>query len=215
MPVSYWDDTTPAAGCPRLQSDETVDVVVVGAGITGLLCALLLVQQGRRVAVLEARQVGLGTTGHTTGKITPLHGLIYDEITQRFGAAGASIYAAAQQAGLDRIRTIVDELGIDCDLRDRPAMTYATDPQSAQDVEKEAQAAQAAGLDAYLVDRVGLPVEAVCSRSRRTSRRRGRGPTTARCRQHRRRAGHGSSRGSIFSSPTRTVVAPAVRSAAR
>ena len=157
MPTSYWLDTTPTPQHPVLGRDLEVDVAVVGGGFTGILTALLLAQEGRDVAVLEAGRIGGGTTGHTSAKITPLHGLVYDELTSKFGRSGAATYAAAQQRGLELIRELVAEHGIDCDLRTQAAYTYAADPDQVSGVEQEAEAAREAGLEAELVGDVPLP----------------------------------------------------------
>ena len=57
----FWLDR-PRATHPTLTAPASYDVVVAGAGAVGLLTGLLLARAGRRVAVLEARQVGDGTT---------------------------------------------------------------------------------------------------------------------------------------------------------
>ncbi|MCW2990579.1 MAG: dependent oxidoreductase, partial [Solirubrobacterales bacterium] len=134
MPTSYWTDSTPTPEHARLDHDLDVDVAVVGGGMTGMTTALLLAREGKKVAVLEAGRIGGGVTGHTTGKISALQGVTYDELRGRFGAEGAATYAAAQQAGLQRIRDLVAELGIDCDLRDQPNHTYAADDSQRADV---------------------------------------------------------------------------------
>lgn len=52
---SLWKGTAAKMAClPTLQTDLKVDVAIVGAGITGLTAAMLLVQAGKRVAVLDA-----------------------------------------------------------------------------------------------------------------------------------------------------------------
>ena len=66
---SLWIGTTEATRFHELHSDMEVDVVVVGAGITGLTSAALLKEQGRRVAVVEAGRVESGVTGYTTAKL--------------------------------------------------------------------------------------------------------------------------------------------------
>ena len=65
--------------------DEDFDVVIVGAGITGITTAYYLTQAGMKVAILEANKIINGTTGHTTAKVTAQHDLIYDELIHHFG----------------------------------------------------------------------------------------------------------------------------------
>ncbi|MCW2827324.1 MAG: FAD-dependent oxidoreductase, partial [Marmoricola sp.] len=60
--------------------DGPVDEIVVGAGITGLVTGLLLARAGRRVAVVEAREVGAVATGNTTAKISLLQGTRYSRL---------------------------------------------------------------------------------------------------------------------------------------
>ena len=57
---------------PLDEADRSADVVVVGAGITGLITAVLLARASRDVMVLEALTAGAGATGNTTAKISLL-----------------------------------------------------------------------------------------------------------------------------------------------
>jgi glycine/D-amino acid oxidase-like deaminating enzyme/nitrite reductase/ring-hydroxylating ferredoxin subunit len=155
--ASLWTATAPAPPRPALQAATTTDVCVVGAGFTGLTAALALARAGARVVVLDSHEVGAGVSGHTTAKITSLHQLVYAELRGRFGADAARTYAAAQEAGLAQVAAWVDELGIDCAFRRRPALTYAESPDSVDTLQREAAAARDAGLDVQLVHETDLP----------------------------------------------------------
>ena len=69
-PVSLWLATTPETHYPALAGDVSVDVAVLGGGITGIATAYLLKQAGATVAVVEAGRVVESVTGNTTAKIT-------------------------------------------------------------------------------------------------------------------------------------------------
>jgi len=53
--------------------NQREDVVVVGAGVIGLASALALLEAGRGVRVIDARQVGSGSSHGNCGTITPSH----------------------------------------------------------------------------------------------------------------------------------------------
>ena len=66
---SLWRATARGPGFAMLEGDAQCDVLVVGGGITGVTTALLLAEQGRQVVLLEAGEIGGGTTGHSTGNL--------------------------------------------------------------------------------------------------------------------------------------------------
>jgi len=155
--VSFWVRSTDTTRFAPLIDDLTVDVAVVGGGIAGLSTAWEVVRTGRSVAFVEAERIAEGVSGHTTAKVTAQHTLIYDRLRRKHGEQAARLYAESQQGALERIVAIAGELGLDCDLERRPAVTYSLDPADLAELRAEAAAARDAGLDAQYVEETGLP----------------------------------------------------------
>jgi len=101
---------------PRLQGEHTADVVVVGAGFTGLSSALHLLERGYKVAVVEANRVGWGASGRNGGQL--IDGMVeIEKIEKRLGLQAAHI---AYQMGVDCrdvVLRIIDQYNIECDLK--------------------------------------------------------------------------------------------------
>ena len=139
------------------------DVVVVGAGLAGLLTAWRLVGRGADVVVLEAVAPAAQTTGHTTAKITALHGAIYSKLSQRLGAEAAAIYATANEQAVHELVALIRGQQIECDLTAADAYTVAETPKGRAAIEQEAIAAAAAGLPVVLQSDLGLPFDVTTS----------------------------------------------------
>jgi len=139
----------PGKTYPALDGTVTADVAVVGAGITGLTAALQLKRAGLRVVVVEADRVGHGASGNNTAKVSALQATVYSELTAQHGIATATSYAGASLAGVETVAEIVEREGIDCDLRRRPAVTYAIDESERASVAAEFEAAGRAGLKVF------------------------------------------------------------------
>jgi glycine/D-amino acid oxidase-like deaminating enzyme/nitrite reductase/ring-hydroxylating ferredoxin subunit len=155
---SVWIETGPAQPAfPELEENVHADVVVIGGGIVGITTALLLVESGASVVLLEANRLTHGVTGHTTAKVSSQHGMIYSTLRSRFGVDGARAYGHANEGALAWIATRVDQDGIDCDFRRRSSYAYVTTPSERSQVEDEAQAASEAGLPATFVETTPLP----------------------------------------------------------
>ncbi len=140
-------------------ADRRFEVAIVGAGITGLATALMLVRAGRNVAVVEAREVAALASGANTGKAAVLQG---DRIRRIRRSHSARLARAYVEANLDGQRWIADtaaELGVPVDLE--PAYSYAQTPEGLDVVDGEYEAAREAGLPVERVGRmpVGFPFE--------------------------------------------------------
>lgn len=154
---SYWVDSVEGPRYPDASGVVSVDVAVVGGGITGLTTALLLKRAGKRVALLEANRVAHGVSGHTTAKISAGHGLIYSQITKELGAEAASTYAESNQAAIGVISSLVDDLGVDCDFESTDNYVYSESPDQIGSLQQEAEAAGNAGLPAAFTTESDLP----------------------------------------------------------
>lgn len=154
---SLWIDTTPATNYPAVAGDARYDVVVVGGGITGLTTAYLLKQAGTKVAVIERHRVATGTTGNTTAKVSSLHSLSYAQLVDKRGEEIARLYGEANQAAIDRIASLVDQLGVDCQFERAAAYTYTESDEHVAKVEAEVEAAIRLGLPASYTDQTDLP----------------------------------------------------------
>lgn len=72
MPDSLWAAVTPPGPeLPQLEGTEQADVVIIGAGFTGLSTALHLREAGIDVAIVEAAEPGFGGSGRNNGQVIP------------------------------------------------------------------------------------------------------------------------------------------------
>lgn len=103
---------------PSLQGDVRTDVVIVGAGLVGALVANELTGRGLNVVVLERRRVACGTSGHSTAKITALHGDQWSSAVRMRGAGDAMrLWASLNAGAAEVIGRLVDERRIACNFR--------------------------------------------------------------------------------------------------
>ncbi|WP_326548380.1 FAD-dependent oxidoreductase [Mycolicibacterium sp. ND9-15] len=145
----------PAPPVPLAASDRSADVVVVGAGITGLITAVLLARAGKEVLVLEALRVGAGATGNTTAKISLLQSTKLSKIVGKHGAGTASRYVEGNREGQQWLIKHCEAHGLSVQRED--AYTYAQSEKGVPSVRQELEACEAAGLDAEWVDDADVP----------------------------------------------------------
>lgn len=142
---------------PKLASDIEVDVAIVGGGIAGISAAYLLKKTGLKVAVLEKEAIGNGTTGHTTGKVTSQHNLMYADLLDSHGAKTARLYGQANEAAVDEIEEIIKAEKIDCGWQRADNYVYTVDPSQVAKFQNEAKVAARLGLPASFQKSSPLP----------------------------------------------------------
>ena len=69
----------------KIDTNYECDVLIIGAGITGLTCGYYLAKEGLKVIIVEKDTIGMKASGHTTAKITYQHNLIYDYLIKTYG----------------------------------------------------------------------------------------------------------------------------------
>lgn len=153
--TSLWLDRPDRPAFPPLPPGRTVDVLVVGGGLTGLTTALLLARAGADVAVVEARRLGVVTTGNSTGKVTLLQGTKLSRLARRHSTATIQAYVDANTEGQQwLLRYCADH---DVPVERRAALTFAWGEEGRDAAAAEYDAAHNAGLAVEWVEEPDLP----------------------------------------------------------
>lgn len=157
MMKSIWSDEKPRILTERRELPETAEVVIIGGGMAGLLCAFLLKEAGKHAIVLEAAEVCSGQTGNTTAKITAQHGLIYAKLMREFGEQTAVKFGRMNQRTIDEFERIIIANGISCGFKRLPSYLYTKTVAGAELLDRERTVAKKAGIRASIVYETELP----------------------------------------------------------
>src|SRR5215203_4940395 len=153
--TSLWLDREDLPASDPLVPGAAFDDLIVGAGMTGLITAVLLARAGRRVGVLEARHLAAVTTGHTTGKLSLLQGIQLSRIVRSHSEKVAAAYVEGNRAGQHWVLQYCAEHGVPVERRD--AWTYAGSRSGRKTVSREYELGRRLGLDLSEEDAVELP----------------------------------------------------------
>lgn len=150
---SLWEHTAVLNHFDCLNGDIKTDVLIIGGGMAGLLCAYQLHQAGVPYVLAEADTICSGVTKNTTAKLTIQHGLIYHKLIGRFGVERARGYLAAQEEALAKYRTLCRHL--DCDYEEQDSYVYARD--NLRNIERELDALHRLGFPGEFTSQLPLP----------------------------------------------------------
>ncbi len=155
---SLWQDEPDYIPQASWNRSQTYDALVAGAGITGLTTALLLQEQGKKVVIAEAHNVGFGTSGATTAHLNRFLDADYAVVEDDFGNEGAKTLFQAADDAVNLIETLVETYGIDCDFLRKTGYLFAQDEKEEKDLAKTAEACNRVGLQCTYADHVPVPV---------------------------------------------------------
>ncbi|MBM3777922.1 MAG: FAD-binding oxidoreductase [Acidimicrobiia bacterium] len=159
---SPWLYEYPASSCPKFEAargSHTVDVVIVGAGLTGCAAAYWCASAGLRTVVLEASRVGAGAAAHGAGLLLPEPGPTFLDVKGAHGLRAARTVFETWRRGALEAATLLKRLRIPCGLESIVSMTAAW-RSSAAVLERECKARQDAGLDVAWLRRPQVEREA-------------------------------------------------------
>lgn len=152
---SVWSDTADLPRFPTLQGEVKTDVLIIGGGMCGVLCAYQLAQMGVDYVLVEGNTICSGVTKNTTAKLTVQHGLIYDKLIKSAGKEQAAMYLQANQDGLEEYKRLCKNT--DCAFEEKSAYTYTMQDRSK--IEAEVKAYETLGYRAEFAMPEALPLK--------------------------------------------------------
>lgn len=155
--LSIWKSESEMKKLSVLNEDISTDVLVIGGGITGVLCARMLSDAGVKTTLVEAKAIGSGVTCNTTAKITLQHGLLYQKIIEKYGVERAKQYLEANLKALKEYCKLCEN--IDCDYETKDSFVYSTE--NRDKLEKELDSFQQLGYPCEYRRDLKIPIKTV------------------------------------------------------
>ncbi|MGN0992741.1 MAG: FAD-dependent oxidoreductase, partial [Bacilli bacterium] len=113
---SIWTDGMNEKVCPKLDKDISVDVLIIGGGITGISTAYHLINSGLKVCLVDRNKTCSGVTSRTTGKLTYLQDNIYSKLKSYHGESMSKLYLESQKDAIMRVKDTIKKNKIDCNF---------------------------------------------------------------------------------------------------
>ncbi len=152
---SIWSESLFKNKFETLHGNVKTDVLVIGGGMAGILCAYFLQQAGINYMLIEGGKIGSGITKNTTAKITAQHGLIYNNLIKQYGLEKSKKYLQANLCAVDKYRNLC--AGVDCDFEEKPSFVFTLD--NNEKIENEIIALNRLGYKAEFADKLPLPLD--------------------------------------------------------
>jgi glycine/D-amino acid oxidase-like deaminating enzyme/nitrite reductase/ring-hydroxylating ferredoxin subunit len=157
--TSIWQDSIePYQPANQADTAKTYDVAIIGGGITGLSTAWLLQKAGKQCILLEAKNIGFGTTGGTTAHINTVLDTPYYTMEKNFGEDNAKLVAQAAQDAISLIKQNISDLNIDCAFQEKDGYTFAETEEQARELDKMYESCRKVGVDISYTDKIPVPV---------------------------------------------------------
>lgn len=150
---SLWLDSAQRVEFAPLRESAATDVLIIGGGMAGLLCAHALKNAGVDCVLVEAKRICSGITKDTTAKITFQHGLLYDTLIRRFGQERARCYLDAHRAACGEFARLCRTVA--CDYEEKDAYVYSLHDR--EKIEREVEALRRLGAEAVFCEDTALP----------------------------------------------------------
>ena len=154
MTNSLWKETAAMPAFPAQQGSARTDVLIIGGGIAGILCAHMLSQAGIEYMLVEEREICSGITENTTAKITAQHGMVFDKLLRRFGQERAKGYLQANLEAAELYRKLAKD--VDCGFQEQNSYVYSEDE---GELQREMEALERLSYSAILSREIPLPVK--------------------------------------------------------
>jgi len=154
---SIWQTVPTQVRFPTLKGNKRTQVLVIGGGMAGVLCAHKLQKAGKDVILLEAERIGCSVTARTTAVLTAQHDFLYQDMVKQFDEPTARAYLHANLNAVKTFRKMSQR--ISCDFEDKPSVQFtASEPER---LRTEAEVVNRLGFSARYLEFPSFPTNAV------------------------------------------------------
>lgn len=143
---------------PAINIENTYDVAIIGAGITGVSTAYQLQKSGKNCVLIEAENIGFGTTGGTTAHLNTFFDTTYAEAVSKYGLENAKLLLSAGKEAMAIIENNIRKNNIDCDLQKKTAQLFALDDKQKKQLDEIIEGSEKVGYTMIPVDRISFPI---------------------------------------------------------
>ncbi|MGE5395278.1 MAG: FAD-dependent oxidoreductase [Candidatus Saccharibacteria bacterium] len=156
--TSIWQHDIPSYPSGAQNLPAQADVVIVGGGITGLSTALKLHLSGQSCVVIEAREIGFGTTGGTTCHLNTMMDTPYYQIKNDFGEDNAKRVFKLTSQAIAMAQGYVEQFSINCGFSRKRAFLYSQDKEQSKELNRIVISAKDAGVPIQYSTTTPIPI---------------------------------------------------------
>jgi glycine/D-amino acid oxidase-like deaminating enzyme len=133
----FWWRAAPRPGLPRCAAPAKADIAIVGSGLTGLVAATHLAQDGWHVAVFDQGEIGIGASTRNAGFVGRTLKFSFGDLQRRSGTAQAVAVYREMQRAFDAVGETIARFKIDCDYQAHGRLVLANTPKQYDDIVAE------------------------------------------------------------------------------
>lgn len=159
MQDSIWIASSPGIRFEPLSESIETDILIIGGGLTGISTAHELSNSGLNITLIESDQVGYGTSGRSTGKLTPQCGLIYNQTKKYYGLDKVKALYDQNVNAFNKIKANITNYHIDCDFTPMPSFIFSKQPDKVKSFEDEYRIYEELGIEGTLTRTTDLPFD--------------------------------------------------------
>lgn len=156
--LSIWQVVGEISNTDTLSSEKVFDVVVIGAGITGLSTAIKLQEMGKDCIVIDAANIAFGTTGGTTAHLNTIFDSPYNQVIDNFGKGNAILLAEGGKEAIASIKNNTTKHTIDCSFEEVTGYIFSVEEGQNKALTDLVESAKEVGLPMDFINDSPFPI---------------------------------------------------------
>ena len=136
---------------------DKTDIVIIGGGITGITTAYFLMNENKKVTLIDKSTIGMGISSKTTAKLNYLQGNIYQKLEKNFNLQTSKLYFDSQKEAINLVNMIITKEKIECDLEKCDSYIFTKEEKGISKIEREKEILEDWNIKVETVNNLPIP----------------------------------------------------------